>query len=98
MKVQINLFLNVWIDVVSLFPLLRKYLPTGSTVGILAQGKNHQAYRLAESELGGGVLFDTTLPGLEPGILGCQSTALLPRAEEHLEVDQRLIHWATGSC
>ena len=92
MKVQINLFLNVWIDVVSLslffskeqqrhiFERLSvKYLATGLTVGILAQGKNHQAYRLAESQLGGGVLFDTTLPGLEPGIAGVTFTS--PSAE-----------------
>ena len=56
-----------------------KYLATGSTVSILAQGKNRQAYRLTESELGGGVLFDTTLPGLEPGIAGVTFTS--PSAE-----------------
>ena len=60
--------------------------------------ENHQAYRLAESELGGGVLFGTTLPGLEPGITGCQSTAHEPKAHMRVEVDQRLVHWATGSC
>ena len=62
-----------------------KYLATGSTVGILAQGKNRQAYRLAESELGGGVLFGTTLPGLEPGIAGVTTQALLPEAKMLVE-------------
>ena len=70
--------------------LIVKYLATRLTVSILAQGKNRQAYRLAESELGGGVLFGTTLPGLEPGISGVHHNSV--------EVDQRLIHWATGSC
>ena len=61
--------------------LIAKYLGTGLTVGILAQGKNRQAYRLAEAERGGGVLFGTTLPGLEPGIAGVTTQAFLPKAK-----------------